>query len=59
MFKTNISLNAMIERITKAIHGLYKAKQYDEKDFDLATLVLRIGGTGLLNTFNKLGNYIL
>jgi hypothetical protein len=49
----------MIERITKAIHGLYKAKQYDEKDFDLATLVLRIGGTGLLNTFNKLGNYIL
>lgn len=53
--KSNISISMMTERIAKAINGVYRPKQFDEKDIDLGTLVLRIGGTGLLNTFYKLG----
>ena len=37
------------------LKGIYKPKQYEEKYIDLATLVCRIGGTGLLSVFNKLG----
>jgi hypothetical protein len=42
------------EKINQAVTGQYKPKQFEEKDFALATLTLRIGGPRLLAAFSKM-----
>ena len=52
--KQGVGMSAIIDKFGNAANGLYKAKQFNQADKDLATLVLRIGGPGLLNSFSKL-----
>jgi hypothetical protein len=46
-------MNYICEKIKKASEGVYRPEGYNENYFDLATLVLRIGGPRLLYVFNQ------
>ena len=45
-------MNYICEKIKKASEGVYRPEGYNENYFDLATLVLLIGGPRLLYVFN-------
>lgn len=46
-------IETIIQRFTLAANGLYKHRNWSSDEIDLATLVLRIGGPGLLYAFNR------
>lgn len=46
-------IETIIQRFTLAANGLYKHRKWSSDEINLATLVLRIGGPGLLYAFNR------
>ena len=47
-------INGICDKLKLAIDGVYKNKKYSGEEKDLGLLALRIGGPGLVFTFNKL-----
>lgn len=52
--KEGRSTKAIINKINLATSNLYKPKQSNENDLDLAILVLRVGGPSLLHVFSTM-----
>ncbi|KAK7461448.1 hypothetical protein VKT23_008626 [Stygiomarasmius scandens] len=51
--KQGMSVPAMISRLHLACEGLYSAKGFSKDDFDLAIMVIRIGGSHLLKILSS------
>lgn len=52
--KSGAGLNTILNKFSMAAQNLYSPRAWEEKEVDLAVLVLKIGGPALLHTFNKL-----
>jgi len=53
VLKNGGSLDAVYASLQRAIDGVYSAKQYNDRDLDLAFLVLALGGPKLLFALNQ------
>ncbi|KAH9937097.1 uncharacterized protein B0H18DRAFT_925397 [Fomitopsis serialis] len=51
--KERVSTNELIKRVDESIEGFYHARGYTAFDFDLALLILRLGGRKLLYAMNQ------
>ena len=51
--KSGMGLQSIIGRLGDAIRQKYRSRKYKEKEWEIATLVLRIGGPKLLHVLHK------
>lgn len=46
-------MNYIVDKLNKAITGVYKPKGYDKFDYDIRTIVLLTGGPRLLHVLHQ------
>jgi hypothetical protein len=51
--KEGAGISAIINKIEQALSGVYQARGYNDLDYDIALLVLRLGGRKLLYALNQ------
>lgn len=51
--KDRVSISELIKRVDESVEGVYHVRGYSAFDFDLALLILRLGGRKLLYAMNQ------